>query len=615
MGKLRISILTFLWFLTLFGFFLMPAQPVNLPSVKRGELNLKGLEASALSINLDGEWAFYWDEVATEEHLEELLSHEPSHYISVPSYWRVLSNEDSQIQPWGVATYAMKVLFQGPVQGYALRLANITPNAHVFVNGRQVAQMGYVNKDPERSVSGNAIQLIPLEKSLDGVYNIVISISNYHNVSGGLNRSIKLGRYDQMVRERDFLQASEALMLGGLLLMALYQLALFILHPKQLAPLFMAGLCFLAFSFSGFKHQMVMLSIFPSWDGEIRTKFIFISMALAGPMVLAYASSLYPSYFRKQTRLILEGIGVLFALLVLLTPKSFFTQFMVPMEILTGIMALYFFTALLKGWRHDRQSGVIPIFCGLVVLFASIGFSMVDNERTMAIHSPALIFFFFILYQAYLQARIFSRAHRRIDRLSQQKESLEKRNLELFSLSYTDSLTGVCNRRLLDDYLASNWRVNVLSQRALGMILVDVDDFQLYNDYYGHRRGNLCLTKVSNILREHLGELGNPTLARYGGEEFAIVFSDVDDEKLIEAAEHLRVAVEQAGIEHRASPATDMVTVSMGCASLVPTEDQDPEALIDAAGKALSRAKDKGRNCCESHSSSYGPCSWTPRLV
>jgi diguanylate cyclase (GGDEF)-like protein len=229
--------------------------------------------------------------------------------------------------------------------------------------------------------------------------------------------------------------------------------------------------------------------------------------------------------------------------------------------------------------------------------------------------SAAGIFFVFILYQAFLQAYIFSNAFTEIDTLSEQKSKLEKRNVELFSLSYIDTLTETCNRRLMDDFLASNWRVNAFSERSVGIILIDIDDFSYYNDKYGHRQGDACLVKVCDLLRKELSLIGQDTLARYGGEEFAVIISDQDDQNLYNTAERLRKSVEAGMIEHPASNVADVVTISVGCANLIPSRDELHEALLDAAAKALLEAKENGKNRTVLYGAETAVHSWKPRLV
>ena len=515
-------------------------------------------------ILLQGEWGFYWNIRLSEENFDDIRHKAPDHYMTVPSYWNGLAKTDPEVTAQGIATYRLDIRVKGSGEHLALKFRNITPNADIFVNGHRVAEIGSVNSDPAQSRSGNQILIVPIDAP-DGIITLMVCISNFHNVKGGLNRPVLLGNYNDIRVHRERQLTVDALFLGGLLLMGLYQAALFLLDTKRKAPLFMAMLCLLAFFFSGFKHEMGLLAVFPFMDGEIRTKFIYLALDLAPTALTLYAYSLYPQHMKKWFNWVVTPISLCFGLLVILTPKSFFTRFLVPLEIQVLIVAVYILYTLISGYLKSRDKRLLYYLGGLGFLLAGIAFGVLDNEIFVPFQSVAGIFFVFILYQAFLQAYIFSHAFREIDILSVRKSDLEKQNVELFSLSYIDSLTGACNRRLMDDYLSSHWRVNSLSDRSLGMILIDIDDFKRYNDIYGHRQGDSCLVKVSQILRDTLAEIGQDTLARYGGEEFAVIVSDEKDMNLFAMAEKLRVAVEAAGIQHRGSRASSVVTISLGC--------------------------------------------------
>lgn len=587
------------------------------PQARKGIIDLKGYDFSGEGpLTLAGEWGFYWDTVASSGTAGRLMSESPNHYVQVPSYWDELEHEDSGITANGVATYTLKVLKDSSRESgdLALKFLNITPNAAIYLNGRHVAEFGNVDRDPALSRSGNRIFMIPIPDS-ENVLELVISISNFHNVNGGLNRPIQIGLYNDILTTRERLLSADALFLGGLMLMGLYQLSLFLLDRKRKAPAFMAILCVLAFFFSGFKNEMVLLSLFPGWDGEVRTKFIYLALTLSAPTFILYAYNLYPAHFRKSLNWIPLVFALLFSAVILFTPKSFYTLFILPLEIMVFVSAVYTIVMLVIGFSRSKDKRILYYLSGLAFLLASIVFSVVDNELSIVFQSAAGVFFVFILYQAFLQAYIFSSAFSEIDNLSQKNSRLEKRNVELFSLTYIDSLTETCNRRLMDDFLTSCWRINTFNERSVGMILIDIDDFKYYNEFYGHRQGDVCLIKVCDLLRDELSKHGQYTLARYGGEEFAVIVSDMDEMTLFRTAEGLRMAVEAGGIEHRTSRASDVVTISIGSACLVPSQESEPESLLDAADKALHRAKKNGRNRTELYNSEIQESTWVPKLV
>ena len=173
-------------------------------------------------------------------------------------------------------------------------------------------------------------------------------------------------------------------------------------------------------------------------------------------------------------------------------------------------------------------------------------------------------------------------------RLQQQARLLEAAALH-------DGLTGLYNRRALDDRFEMEWMRCLRSAAPLSLIMVDVDHFKAYNDLYGHMQGDDCLRAVAGALVSHL-QRSSDMLARYGGEEFTALLPDTDPAGCQALAETLRGAVEGLGLEHRRSSAAPVVTISLGCATLVPTQAHRREDLLAAADRLLYEAKSGGRN-------------------
>lgn len=165
----------------------------------------------------------------------------------------------------------------------------------------------------------------------------------------------------------------------------------------------------------------------------------------------------------------------------------------------------------------------------------------------------------------------------------------------LHDRSYVDGLTGIPNRRRFDEYLASTWSAAAAAAAPVALLLADVDGFKSYNDHLGHLAGDECLRRVATALAA--GVRRNVDLmARYGGEEFACVMPDADQGMAVAAGERLRAAVADLDIPHPAAPAAPVVTVSIGTASLAPAGDLAADGLVEAADRALFRAKKEGRN-------------------
>jgi diguanylate cyclase (GGDEF)-like protein len=182
----------------------------------------------------------------------------------------------------------------------------------------------------------------------------------------------------------------------------------------------------------------------------------------------------------------------------------------------------------------------------------------------------------------------------RMTSVLQSEQRLARANAQLLMLSTTDGLTGIANRRALDDRLAAVWAQAIRDSADVALLIADVDYFKNYNDHYGHLRGDDCLRRITFCLGDALVR-ETDFAARYGGEEFAALLPTTAEQGALQVAERLRQGVLAAGLTHAASP-FGQVTVSVGVASMGPTAGDDPLALVTLADGALYAAKRAGRN-------------------
>lgn len=171
---------------------------------------------------------------------------------------------------------------------------------------------------------------------------------------------------------------------------------------------------------------------------------------------------------------------------------------------------------------------------------------------------------------------------------------LEAANAKLQELSVRDGLTGLFNRRRLDEVLNHEWARAGHGRHPLALIILDVDLFKPYNDRYGHQAGDDCLRQVAEVLQDHARRAGDMA-ARYGGEEFCLICPYTSTTEVASLAESIRSSVAARGISHDESP-HERVTVSAGYLAAIPDGRHSARDLIQAADAALYRAKADGRN-------------------
>jgi diguanylate cyclase (GGDEF)-like protein len=170
------------------------------------------------------------------------------------------------------------------------------------------------------------------------------------------------------------------------------------------------------------------------------------------------------------------------------------------------------------------------------------------------------------------------------------------KNLELDraeSAAETDQLTGLANRRRLEQFLEALVTVYPDQHRPFSLVLLDVDNFKCYNDNHGHQKGDKVLQTLAGVLTRGLrrGDLA----ARFGGEEFLVVLPDCDRPYALDVAEKLRLAVEAADLPHQHTQPGGNLTATFGVATF-PHDARDTEALFKQADECLYRGKHLGRN-------------------
>ncbi|MCZ2405520.1 MAG: diguanylate cyclase [Burkholderiales bacterium] len=225
--------------------------------------------------------------------------------------------------------------------------------------------------------------------------------------------------------------------------------------------------------------------------------------------------------------------------------------------------------------KRDPQTAAIP------VLFLSSRDE--EQDEAMGLSLGAIDYIVKPIRPSIVQARV--RNHIELKRT---RDMLER-------LTTQDHLTGISNRRRLDDYLGVEWSRAQREQQPISLIAIDIDHFKAYNDHYGHPGGDQCLAEVARTLAACVTRPSD-LVARCGGEEFACVLPATPSAGAATLAEQMRQGVLERMLEHARSDTHPLVTISLGVATVVPRCGETPQALVDLADAALYEAKSGGRN-------------------
>jgi diguanylate cyclase (GGDEF)-like protein/PAS domain S-box-containing protein len=234
---------------------------------------------------------------------------------------------------------------------------------------------------------------------------------------------------------------------------------------------------------------------------------------------------------------------------------------------------------------HVRASGAANYLCvPLAAQGETLGVLYVEDKASLLASSPQAAQF--------EQATLNRRANAVAERVSLALANLKLREL-LRNQSIRDPLTGLYNRRYLEESLNRELQRAKRAGRTFSVVMLDLDHFKHFNDTFGHQVGDILLKEVAGVIkgRVRAGDLA----CRYGGEEFSLIIAEVDTEGTVKCVENIREAIKHLSLHHRGQT-LGTITVSAGVAAY-PTHGDNSEELIRAADESLYQAKKAGRDC------------------
>ncbi len=302
------------------------------------------------------------------------------------------------------------------------------------------------------------------------------------------------------------------------------------------------------------------------WDFEPLLLFISVYTLILGLLA-------YKRVFTK----ILHKTGIYSALIIILPMLWMRDAFLAPKIAYTILIFL------LINYLTQKYERIILNTLGiLMVQLLIITFNRDFNYVAIWITLPFILSFTAILVIITERSYIIEKRYR------------EQKELQLTELTRTDYLTGLYNRKYMEQKLQTFHYIWKRGVQFYSLIMIDIDFFKNYNDFYGHMKGDSCLKLISSILISQINRETDYAF-RYGGEEFLILLGFTDKNGVSLVANRIKESIEKAAIPHEKSYIDKIITVSMGTATV--TESYNSFAdLIDKADRALYAAKDSGRN-------------------
>ncbi len=434
---------------------------------------------------------------------------------------------------------------------------------------------------------------------------------------GSVQIPIRIVPSEQFLAEEQLSYGWQAVFLGIMLAMALYNFFVFLIvrHPTYLwYVLTVLAAAMVWLNFNGLLFQWLWPDT-PILNRYFTAPVISLNIAFASLFTMSFLSlkRFSPLAFR-----LFQGV---IALAVFTFFFGLFGPYQASTVIVSAFGAVVTTLAWLVGLWVWRQGQILagfyvlawtPLLLGHLVLAVSkLGYLpstfVTDFAPQFGVALEVILLSFALAYRINLERQrrqeaqdhalaVQRHATQTLEtRVQERTEELERANEQLKAISLTDGLTQVANRRRFDERLAVEWNRACRQRHPLSLLMLDIDHFKHINDRFGHLVGDDCLVSVAGLCANEIQRSGD-LLARYGGEEFSVLLPATSDQGARSVAERLRTVIADNPVYPGDGTSPINLTVSIGVATMTPASSTEPEALIRRADEALYQAKESGRN-------------------
>lgn len=390
-----------------FGFFAC-AKPLF--TAKRGILDLSNYNFdSNATVKLNGEWFFAW-----EKFSPAVESWSKSQFIDVPGNWSKFTKKSILEEQVGYGAYGLIIVLPDVGKRWSLHLPTIHSAYRLYINGELLAQSGVVAPDISMTPEARTriVNFVPVTaKNL-----IVLEVSNFHFSSGGIWSAIEIGHEEAIAQQRDRAITISSFLIGSLLIMGLYHLALFALWKENKSPLYFAAVCFFLAIRESFGGEALFYTLFSDVNYEWSIKLLYVTFPGCMIAFVLFIEKIYPAFSKKMKHMAIV-VSALYLITIVFTQNAFYGRFLFVISLLFVIESVYWLSIILRHFKDNRSENLLVLFGVLVLILCTFNDILFEAGKIESSFVLPLGFFVFILCQSILLSIRFSKAFR-------EKESL-----------------------------------------------------------------------------------------------------------------------------------------------------------------------------------------------
>ncbi len=526
----------------------------------QGELELTKNDLNYV-IPLNGEWEFY-DHVL----LDPTSSNVEKSIVSVPHTWKG-SNYGS---------YRLKITGLIPGEVYGLYALDNSSAFAIYIDDQLLGVNGSVATKKTEEVHYWNPELFSFEASKENI-TITVQLSNHHSYPGGLYRDIRFGRFKNLIAYRERNVIHQVLLIGGILIMSLYNFSTHILNRKEHAAMYFGlfnMIVALRIALTGERLINGWVNV-SNWDYLLKLQFL----TGAGMLVVfsLFMYNLFPKSINKKATISVSVFGTLIVVPIFFLPIS--TLSIIDSIFLVGSLSyfIYLIYTLVKSMRANEEGSIFS-FIGILFITGSIVLDTLMPTNTNVI--PLGVFIFIILQSLVISERY---------------SFLVEENLKLQNIATRDGMTNLYTKEHFSKLVSENIIKTHGQDINHGMMFIDIDNFKRINDSYGHDIGDEVIKSIAEKLMKSLRY--SDTACRFGGDEFVVWLPHAKADESEQIAKRI--------LDHIAEPikiseSTIQISASIGI-SFYPKDGSDVDSLVSSCDTRMYRAKSDGKNRYYSH--------------
>lgn len=604
LGKLKKLIFLILG-LSFLVFILLGTSTEAITTSENGVLDFSNVQDLNSYNPLDGQWYFFHRELLSYNDVKTKIENNEGKLFDLPNSFE---NHVGEKNTYGTYAAILKIPESYIGELLAIHIPYEYSAYKFFVNNKLISRNGTPGNNEISHSATMAPKIGYFTPETDEV-TLTFQVSSFEHIRGGFENSIFFGDADTVVRKFNSNLIFNLFINGAIFIIGLFLLLLTLHQKRGLSNFIFGSFCMVISARALFSVPFYYTILFPkiSWLWGTRLEYI-LTEASSGLFVI-FIWSLHQRFFSKRIMQILVSVAFIPMVITLFTKPIFFQTLFFNVFYITVPGSIYIVYVIIRSIRNHSlyaKMNLIGIFVIIGAFFNDflVGQNIYQSESLMLMAVAIYVLIHVIVLsksfadQAKKQEQLntqLSTLNTSLDaKVVERTKQLEKVNLHLQELASKDGLTGIYNRTAFNEYIEDCFedQKNLANETAL--LLMDIDNFKLYNDTYGHVKGDELLRNIVGIIEGSLP----PTafFARYGGEEFAVIFENTSYEQSLNLAENIRVNLEKRKFEHKNS-VLGYVTISIGVAMLTKNSTfSSPVEWIDAADNKLYQSKVKGKN-------------------